>query len=96
MTERGLIRSSPQRPVVVSCEIAVLGIPAGIETRVRPSKRSHVLNGENLVVCQRSLKTGHGYLHHAELITITGKSYRLKHKTAEDQLGKATAVKPSK
>jgi len=29
------------------------------------------------------------FLHHAELITITGKSYRLKHKTANDQPSKA-------
>lgn len=35
------------------------------------------------------------FLHHADVITITGKSYRLKHKTANDQIGKATAVKPS-
>ncbi len=30
------------------------------------------------------------FLHHAEVITITGKSYRLKHKAPEDQPGKAT------
>ncbi len=30
------------------------------------------------------------FLHHAEVITITGKSYRLKHKAHEDQPGKAT------
>ncbi len=43
------------------------------------------------------------FLHHAELITITGKSYRLRHKGANgqtgqattDQTGKAAAVKPS-
>ena len=35
------------------------------------------------------------FLHHAELITITGKSYRLKHKAAKDQPSKATAVNPS-
>ena len=35
------------------------------------------------------------FLHHAELITMTGKSYRLRHKGANGQTGKATAVKPS-
>ena len=35
------------------------------------------------------------FLHHAELITITGKSYRLRHKAANGQTGKETAVKPS-
>ena len=33
------------------------------------------------------------FLHHAEMITITGKSYRLRHKTAQDQPGKATTGK---
>ncbi len=35
------------------------------------------------------------FLHQADVITITGKSYRLKHKAANDQAGKATAVKPN-
>ena len=33
------------------------------------------------------------FLHHAEVITITGKSYRLKNKAATDQPGKATPAK---
>jgi len=33
------------------------------------------------------------FLHHAEVITITGKSYRLKHKAVMDQPGKATPAK---
>jgi len=30
------------------------------------------------------------FLHHAEVITITGKSYRLRHKATGNQTGKAT------
>jgi DNA replication protein DnaC len=33
------------------------------------------------------------FLHHAEMITITGKSYRLKHRAVEDQPPKATPGK---
>ena len=33
------------------------------------------------------------FLHHPKVITITGKSYRLMHKAAEDQAGKATPGK---
>jgi DNA replication protein DnaC len=33
------------------------------------------------------------FLHHAEVITITGKSYRLKHKATTDQPGKPTPAK---
>ncbi len=36
------------------------------------------------------------FLHHAELITITGKSYRLKHKAINHQADKASAVNPSR
>ena len=33
------------------------------------------------------------FLHHAEMITITGKSYRLRHKATKDQPDKATPAK---